>query len=74
MPDPTLRPKAIMPPSPKSGRDDGRLGNAECAAALAEQIPTGDIIFAAESSRPCSRAAACTGAKLLPISSARARD
>ncbi|MBB1498757.1 helicase-related protein [Paracoccus sp. MC1862] len=37
-----------MPRSPKTGRADGRLGNAECAAALAEQLPQGDIIFAAE--------------------------
>ena len=81
MPDPTLRPKAIMPPSPKSGRADGRLGNAECAAALAEQIPTGDIIFAAESetdaiavARALAVAAPGTQVVLLPESDALPGD
>ena len=81
MPDPTLRPKAIMPPSPKSGRADGRLGNAECAAALAEQIPTGDIIFAAESetdaiavARALAVAAPGTQVILLPESDALPGD
>ncbi|MRX52227.1 DEAD/DEAH box helicase [Paracoccus sp. S-4012] len=38
-----------MPRTPQQARSACRLGNAECAAALAETLAKGDVLFAAES-------------------------